>query len=113
MCLTRNSFKTIVTAKCDKPVEYVKQQDAETSELMVTTVRKSTHHKRQAGTTDQQLLKLWQAGSEERDRLIRRRTEGRQKKQAKMTALGEQIQSGQLVQNTATVCTLMTKDLLL
>ena len=112
---TRNPIHTsaLVTAKRDKPVDFVKQQDEKTQELMVSTARRSAHRKRkQAGTTDQQLLKLWQSGSEEREARIKQRRLFREKKKTRDESLGKQIEAGDLATKTTLLNRMNAKELL-
>lgn len=114
-CPTRNPVNTsaIVTAKRDKPVDFVASQDPDMQKLMVTTARKSASRKRKrVGTTDCQLLKLWQSGSEGRENRIKRRKETRDKRQKKMDAVGELIKSGRLLTDATEIGHLKSGDLL-
>ena len=114
-CPTRNpvNTSTIVTAKRDKPVNFVASQDPDMQKLMVTTARKSASRKRkQVGTTDCQLLKLWQSGSEGRENHIKRRKETGDKRQKKMDAVGELIKSGRLLTDATEIGHLKSGDLL-
>ncbi|KAK7105305.1 hypothetical protein V1264_016706 [Littorina saxatilis] len=96
----RNPVNTsaIVCAKRDKPVAYVLQQDAAIQELMVATARKSgAHARKEAGTKENQLLKVWRPALEERREKADTRCTNRAKKHEQQQDIINKVMSGKLM----------------
>ena len=110
----RNPLNTsaVVTAKRDKPVEFVLQQEPALQKVMVRTARKSGHRARkEAGTKSQQLQNVWERGLSERKERADRRRENRRKKQEKLDAMKAPILSGGIVRNPEQIKNMRSKEL--
>jgi hypothetical protein len=115
MCPVRNPVNTsaIVTARKDKPTAFVREQEEELKEAMVSTARKSaTKRRKEKGTKNKQLLAMWQRGKEERDGKIQKRREKRRLRKQKFDAAVTELRAGNLVLKDTDVSRLKGAELL-
>ena len=111
---TRNPVNTsaLITAKKDKPVDYVLNQSPELMNKMVVCARKSATKKRKkCGTKVNQQLMIWQSSSAEREALATKRQQNRNKKRRTFDETVEGIREGNLIRISDNIPRLKGREL--